>query len=879
MMSTLNRLCIALWIMSIAGCAVGPRFLKVSENGWRRFSDLERITAFQKRPDGLWAISSFEGKSTSIVHYVERGEAAMFLDASSPEQADRAIWIEEVGLETLSAFLLSREQGSEGSAAASPHTGPASSAPTTQRLHDPTSPEQKGEPTPEIEIEDAGRGADQEIEIEGEEGSKEVDLEIEIDGEAEPEEASDDGEIEIADDEAGGVSKAQAPPPQSTQQIRGFIIYVAGSSGLWARGLAMNSRSIELSPRGRSPQWIQLSASPVSHLVHREEGGAWWGGQAGMGWIEKGEIHAVSSALKVRQLVKVGPRLLVLNSLGDLLWKAKEGDQLERTTCGCEGEILAISGPPFRNMIKKHTVQATDDEEAIAICATGGVGAARWRSGEWLTYQGSLPIPQDGRLEAWDQGWIYRSRGQWMWLKSAMIAQDPTSVGATTQAATSIISGNAQPSEAQESHSSQEESTPSHEPTRKTGDEQTEASGPVPQRQAKAEDRSVLYATNLKGHGLSWEVIGALQVDASQRVTQWGTFEENQGSWMVAMIAHQGIKRWSWLNGEGAPRSPLISKSLTYHDQRRPFWQDSQGRLSTLVSRGIIREERGEWSHLPMPHQLGRLMGYAACDPTPYWIGYRHGEMLLSANDQSEPMIFDLSAQTFREGLPSLGEVSCSRSGDLIFANLFWSQGRPRMLGVGLLVIDLKAKQAEVWERRQGYDGEEDISPTPLLPHSVFNSITPFDQDHVYISTDSGLAFANPRASKRMDKLKVWDEASGWATEFFSGLTVQLGKDQRKRIWVATPRGLAELIEGRLRLWIKGMTTAVSTGKDEALWVSIGGQLWRGEGEGDLSWSRASFQSELGDDVGTVSRLFPRPDGGIYIITNEATFSSALKPQ
>ena len=100
---------------------------------------------------------------------------------------------------------------------------------------------------------------------------------------------------------------------------------------------------------------------------------------------------------------------------------------------------------------------------------------------------------------------------------------------------------------------------------------------------------------------------------------------------------------------------------------------------------------------------------------------YKRSLELWSHKSGEPKQVIDWSEQTFRMGQPSLSSLRCSEEG-LIYGNLFWGS-RPWTLGVGLLIIDPKKERSTVWERRQGYDGEESLSKTPLLPHSDFNTI------------------------------------------------------------------------------------------------------------------------------------------------------------
>lgn len=235
-------------------------------------------------------------------------------------------------------------------------------------------------------------------------------------------------------------------------------------------------------------------------------------------------------------------------------------------------------------------------------------------------------------------------------------------------------------------------------------------------------------------------------------------------------------------------------------------------------------------------------------------------------------VVIDWSAQTFRQGQASLGEVICSDQGK-IYANLFWGP-RPRRSGVGLLMIDYKRETTEVWERRQGYDGEEEFTKTPLLPHSVFNAMQTLGEDHLYLATNSGLAIIDFSEQEVNKQLNILDETKGWSTEFINDICHEkLGPDSSSpdRIWLATPQGLVRLANDQLKLRIAGMTTALGMRKrDHSLWVAFKNQVWVGRGQIEKSWDK--LKMTIKDRVGIIIHLFPRDDGGLWVVSTEGVF-------
>ena len=189
-------------------------------------------------------------------------------------------------------------------------------------------------------------------------------------------------------------------------------------------------------------------------------------------------------------------------------------------------------------------------------------------------------------------------------------------------------------------------------------------------------------------------------------------------------------------------------------------------------------------------------------------------------------------------------------------------------------MIDYKRETTEVWERRQGYDGEEEFTKTPLLPHSVFNAMQTLGEDHLYLATNSGLAIIDFSEQEVNKQLNILDETKGWSTEFINDICHEkLGPDSSSpdRIWLATPQGLVRLANDQLKLRIAGMTTALGMRKrDHSLWVAFKNQVWVGRGQIEKSWDK--LKMTIKDRVGIIIHLFPRDDGGLWVVSTEGVF-------
>jgi ligand-binding sensor domain-containing protein len=175
------------------------------------------------------------------------------------------------------------------------------------------------------------------------------------------------------------------------------------------------------------------------------------------------------------------------------------------------------------------------------------------------------------------------------------------------------------------------------------------------------------------------------------------------------------------------------------------------------------------------------------------------------------------------------------------------------------LHIPAHRKRPEIWTQRQGYDGEEELTSTPLLPDFTINALAARPDGGLYIATNSGLAVIGPpppsasEGAKGRRSVQVLSEATGWSTDFMNDLA--LGLDGR--LWVATDQGLFALGQDLKPQLTTPRASMSAVGVDPhtgLIWVAIQDKLYRGDGRFE-TWERIKLTE--GGLSGVVKRVLP----------------------
>ena len=394
-------------------------------------------------------------------------------------------------------------------------------------------------------------------------------------------------------------------------------------------------------------------------------------------------------------------------------------------------------------------------------------------------------------------------------------------------------------------------------------------------------------------------------LDADQ-LTTWASMSNRFGerasskdltlSWA---LPHLGVILRS--GDQAERRQRLLSKSFAALSPYSPYILNADGHLLISQPDGLWVGDGEEWQFESSHKDSGALLGVVRCPAGEYMIALDTPTQEVTEEDDphkhvvdpklylqvwrrgaSKPIaLIDWTEASYRRGKPSLGSITCDSQGS-IYAALFWGEGQPREIGAGVLHLphsDQGYLSAEVWETRQGYDGEEALSETPLLPGFMVNRISTDPQNRVFIATNSGLAqVSSQRQVKKLDSTKevkkepkptvsIFGEESGWPTDFINDLSF----DQGGRLWIATDRGLEEKLGGRLKLHIRSPASAVTTHpRTGHVWVAFQDRVWYSEGDSIKSWSKVSLRG--GFDVGLIRTLLVRSNGGLWMATTTGLF-------
>jgi hypothetical protein len=649
------------------------------------------------------------------------------------------------------------------------------------------------------------------------------DLEIEIEGE-EITSSSDEEVIEIEQH-----TELTQAPKKSRVMLKPaikYIVYVGCNTGLFARILTFSDR---WEPIAQS-EWVSLHTRPTRYLLKNSKGEAWWGGSNGIGVVRHGQVKISLGNERVK-LMTIGQKGLFISTLSDeVIFIDEEGGKKELTG-GCPGPILAMSAHP-------------NNRQLLVFCGSGIDTIYLWKNEVWTQFKGRASTPMNARLKPLEEGWIYRSQNRWSFLTS------------------------------KRRDSTLQQETKSH----------------------QTHERERHYESMTPIHKSLWHYdLALLPHLSSTPISSWHTSHKLRAvpsqtkiiDTLMISQKHSGIKVISGLGKEEELQSDKLSTgNLSAHNSHRPFMMTANGHLLTITQWGALSGDGHHWHDLSPPDGVGQVLGIVDCSGELLWITsqvndgdfsnsrtpFKRSLEVWNHHTKEPKSVIDWSSQSFRKGSPSLGETKCATNG-LIYANLFWG-AKPRKAGIGLLIIDQMKETETIWEQRQGYDGEADISPTPLLPYSKFNAIE-FGQNHtLHIATNSGLFTIKLEMKTKDEQLLVYDEANGWPTEFFNDLRFETFAGSRfGRLWIATSRGLLNIVKGK-RNWVmkEDVKALAYDQKHKVLWVGLRDQLWLATGLEHKEWY--PIKVDINQSIKSIVHIFPKPQGGVWLVTTNGVFSS-----
>lgn len=861
---------IVFWVsISTQGCTTIDRFLALPTpqadlNQWAMVTDQETLSHLDEQKESIFALS----EQGFVVIYPKDSVAKPYIDPEVlTSDALSAFWIESVSVERNLPFETQTEiqQETEGK-----HSSKVTKTIDNKLKED------------EIEIEGA------EIEIEA--------AEIEIDGaeiEIEEEQASNIDEqaqvleIEIEDlNEIKDTNSSKLRNKIKKQRLTAaykYVAYVGSPDGLYAKSYIFNKQWYLLNPQQR---WVKIFTHATSHLTKRAKGGAWWGGPKGFGVVQHAQISPILGQENVKFLSE-GKRGLYLVSLSDELFiytehnsklsqdqinadsesalsaspllSAKDLDQ-ERLSDFCQGPILAMN--------------ARMEQDQVLLFCGGGAYSLVMKEGEvWHQFTQAMSVPRQAQIQSFAQGWIYQTRGLWY----SLVTKKPSTVASANELQALSLSGQKAKEQAAKDLAS------------KTKQQQTTSSTVLTLKSIDAKRQ--LWLSPLTR-------LNEPQALVSSRISAWTSSKSfnqpldqssqiSQGDTLLIARPYQGIEQWH-LGLDSLQKTYFKTKTLSGQVIQKAFITNKEGHLITTSPHSTLIGTGKRWTSITPNADVGTILGITQCKSDLVLLTSRK-KLLDSATPSSTAdkktrrylelwpnkakkaqISLDWSSQDFREGEPSLGEIKCDLDGT-IFANLFWGYQTWRV-SVGLLIIEPHNQKMILWERKQGYDGEESLSETPLLPSSTFNAMQFAKDQSLFIATNSGLLRVQHRVGKKSEQLKVFDEAHGLSIESFSDLVFEPENENIEHLWLSSPYGLLRMFDEELRVKLKGTATALAyEPQQQNLWISFKQQLWVGQGQGESrEWLKVKLPSSLG--IGQINHIFPTKTGGLWLVSEQGVF-------
>jgi hypothetical protein len=333
-------------------------------------------------------------------------------------------------------------------------------------------------------------------------------------------------------------------------------------------------------------------------------------------------------------------------------------------------------------------------------------------------------------------------------------------------------------------------------------------------------------------------------------------------------------------------RKRYLSETFAFAESQKSMVIDKIGRAWVVQPKGISIGGGKTWEFHETTDESGEtLLGLAQCDKhmilisllgkardpkNPLTLKIKKATVIESAEANPDLPIklkfgeiekIDWTDQGFRDGTPIISEAICTKSGNL-YASLFWNQGRT-VVGIGALYITADHKKAQVWEGRQGVDGE-DKSEIPVLPEGTINGMAFDDNETVYLATNAGLAVVKMLDNQKREVI-IFDEAS-MSTEIINDVALD---EVNGKIWLATDRGLG-FIEGvrfTLQIVSKKSASAVFFDHEKRLWAAFQDIVQVGSAD-----NFKSFVIPPTVKVGTIQHIEVLKNGNIWFATTQGLY-------
>jgi len=811
---------IALGFLTLSGCGgVRHPSLVSSSPEWERSSDQEVIELLRQGEGALWGVAQGQLLAWNLTS--ERLHRASTPLPSSVQVND--LWVERLEVSRLNrARARYYESYLKKMKEVKPQRGPAQ-APAQESIIDLDG----------IEIEEEGL----EIEIEGEgsegslaQGTEEV---VELD--------LSDVVIDTTTSPAPTAQPKRALPPPPVEVASRFRVYLATSGGIYRREVWLDAQWRDLLG---DQAWRRLYQGEVRQLSPRSSGGAWWAGERGFGWLKKGKIAGRLERMSATQIsMKRGGGAWVLLhdpafqtpqliSVAERIWQdggeplgvderpavellsQLDPERLKRGAVCPSSPLQLVSA---QAVTSKGEVADKGQVRSFALCAPTVEGGAPTLSvedkGQWrsMTIRGS---EGEGALQLapWGGTALLKGERGW-WVVREGLRAHSTSSGSPTDQRLSL-----------------QRST------------QETAGGPQLRLDPLSFDELLPYTS------------GA-----------WATGSDQDGRpWLSWSRQHQGVV--SRIGDQGGLRKRFETESFAAYHETRPYSLDHEGTLwvPQLQGASTFSLGGGGWRYMKAPE--GRTLGVAHCGAQTLFMVSKRAlkpkpklTLELWTPGAEVPLAqIDWNDALFRVGEPKLGDVACDQEG-AIYGALFWGQGWSGS-GVGVLHIPADRMRAEVWGARQGFDGEEELTETPLLPDFTVNAVAVAPDRRVFLATNSGLAVVGAPTQAKGSKrsMTLLSESSGWVTDFINDVSV--GADGRA--WVATDKGLFVLnqeLKARLTTLKLRMSAVAVEPNTGLVWVALHDKLYRGDGQVE-TWERVSVEGSF--PLGTIKRVLSFDEGG-----------------